>query len=251
MTKIIGFAHAKQSGKSTACKFLKNWVLQQKVLGKIPVSCDQGHYGFEQEVEFSKYRNAKIYSFADELKETCINLFGIDRALIYGGEKEKNTLTKFKWENMPGVIEKSLAEYVHEHYETSNGFTIDLREYGLVIHDPGPMSVREFMQYFGTGICRKIYENIWVDATMRKIQHDGCDFAFIEDTRFGDSEGTAIHAAGGKIIKFLRRPFPDDNHESEVDMLNYEADATIDNRNMTVEEKNEEVLRVVQSWGWL
>lgn len=44
----------------------------------------------------------KHYSFAGALKEICNGLFDLDNAQCYGTDQEKNTLTWFRWQDMPG-----------------------------------------------------------------------------------------------------------------------------------------------------
>ena len=46
----------------------------------------------------------KLYSFADELKQFCINVFGLRHEQCYGSNEEKNMPTALKWKDMPGII---------------------------------------------------------------------------------------------------------------------------------------------------
>lgn len=245
MTKILGFGHFKQSGKSTSCKFLVQEISKEKSYTDIAGMVDENLC--VPIFEGIKY-SYKVYSFADKLKEFCIDVLGLTKSQCYGSDEDKNSLTHLRWENMPGIS-------VDEEFLYQNSEWFDNYPNALIYHDYGNMTAREVLQYFGTGICRKMYNNVWVDACLRQIKKDnetmyGIDFALIEDCRF-INEADAIRAAGGKVIRFLRRPFPEDNHESEISMIDYPADAVIDNRDMTLEEKNQEVLQIIKNWGWI
>jgi hypothetical protein len=84
------------------------------------------------------------------------------------------------------------------------------------------MTAREFMQFFGTDIMRKIHPNVWANACLNKISKEGSDLAVIADVRF-PNEVEAINKAGGKVLR-LERNVHDDSHDSEValDSKNYD-----------------------------
>ena len=63
-----------------------------------------------------------------------------------------------------------------------------------------PMTAREVMQYVGTDFFRKIYPDVWVDSTIRKIESEAPDLAVIVDCRF-PNETKGVKEAGGKVIK--------------------------------------------------
>lgn len=250
MTKIIAFGHFKQSGKSTSCDFLASYI-KNRYNNNTDFYGNEIIKGLEQNV-----CPVKIYSFADKLKEFCMDVLGLTHAQCYGSDDDKNSLTHLRWENMPGVVSiKEVEEWLIE------GSSIDpsasapclvntLASSGITIHESGFMTAREVLQYFGTGICRKMYPNVWIDACLRQIKKDNCIYALIADCRFSN-EGDAIKSAGGRTIGFQLRPFPEDQHSSEVDMIGYKFDALIDNRKMSLTQKNDAVLQVVKSWGWL
>lgn len=76
MTKIIGFAGRKQSGKTTCSEFV----------AKI----------FNGKIE--PLNSAKIYNFADPLKkDICINILGMTYDQCYGTDEQKNTVTDMEW----------------------------------------------------------------------------------------------------------------------------------------------------------
>lgn len=76
MTKIIGFAGRKQSGKTT---------------------CSEAILDFWNST-MPKELTAKIYNFADPLKkDICINIFGMSYDQCYGSDDDKNSLTDLEW----------------------------------------------------------------------------------------------------------------------------------------------------------
>ena len=206
MTKILGFAGKKQSGKNTCCNFLqmlkfheygvcKNASLNEQ--GQIIVSDLFGEtvsgYDWipltEEYVDISQllenFGACKIYAFADVLKEFAVDVLGLEHNQVYGTNEEKNSPTHLLWENMP----------------TGN--------------NKGPMTGREVLQYFGSDICRKMYENIWFDACIRRIRKDNPELALISDVRF-PNEIKGVQDEGG-IVFGLPRDIVNgkDTHSSE------------------------------------
>lgn len=71
MTKIIGFAGRKQSGKTTCSQTILDFY------NSLPTKHD-----------------VKIYNFADLLKnEICINILGMSHNQCYGSDEDKNSIT--------------------------------------------------------------------------------------------------------------------------------------------------------------
>lgn len=249
MTKILAFGSFKQSGKSSSCEFINQYILNAKSIYQLPEGMDM----FNQEFEGWKYsRGVKIYSFADKLKQFAVECLGLSEAQCYGTDDDKNSLTHLKWEDMPGIIsDKSIWDGLYNQGWLSEDIYTSwtLIKY-LSYHAPGFMTSREVLQYFGTGICRKMYSNVWVDSCLRQIKKDNLDFALLADCRF-KNEAKAVQEAGGKIIGFMRRPFPNDTHQSEIDLIGYPFDATIDNTDLSLEDKNNKVLGLLKDWKWL
>jgi len=76
MTKIIGFAGRKQSGKTTCSEFVLKYYN-----GKI-----------------EPFNKGKIYNFADPLKkDICINILGLTHDQCYGDDISKNQYTEVYW----------------------------------------------------------------------------------------------------------------------------------------------------------
>ena len=194
MTKILGFAGKKQSGKNTCCNFLQMLKFHEYGVCKNASLNEQGQilvsdlFGetvsgldwiplTEEYVDISQllesFRPCKIYAFADVLKEFAVDVLGLEYNQVYGTNEEKNSPTHLLWENMP----------------TGN--------------NKGPMTGREVLQYFGSDICRKMYENIWFDACIRRIRKDNPELALISDVRF-PNEIKGVQNEGGVVFGLPR-----------------------------------------------
>jgi hypothetical protein len=206
MTKILGFAGKKQSGKNTCCNFLQMLKFHEYGVCKNASLSEEGHilvsdlFGetvsgsdwiplTEEYVDISQllenFGACKIYAFADVLKEFAVDVLGLEHNQVYGTNEEKNSPTHLLWENMPTG------------------------------HNKGPMTAREVLQYFGSDICRKMYENIWFDACIRRIRKDNPELALISDVRF-PNEIKGVQKEGG-IVFGLPRDIVNgkDTHSSE------------------------------------
>ncbi len=220
--KILGIAGRKQSGKNTTANILHGIVLKEHGLvkdwsigleGQLMILTDNskaeegwGEFdvtrkdqAFTQYAEHSMWPHVKLYSFADSLKWICRELFDIPEECVWGTDEQKNQVQKhLRWENMPGS---------------------DMT---------GPMTARQFMQYLGTDIMRKMYEPVWVKSCLKKIQREQSELAILADVRF-PNEAKAIEDAGGKVVRLTRQVF-DDNHSSEVALDDYPFTDYIDNK---------------------
>lgn len=181
---IIAIAGRKQSGKTTSCEF---------IIEKFYAKTKQ---------------KAKIYNFADPLKDLCQNILGLNYNQCYGTDDEKNELVNCHWDNKQ-------------------------------------LSAREVMQFLGTDIFRKIQKNVWVEATIRLIKKENLPLALVADCRF-PNEVDAIKQAGGLVIKLNRNPF-NSEHLSEqaldIDKYDYSNfDLVINNQAMDIVHKNQEIL---------
>lgn len=224
---IIGISGKKRSGKNTVANFLNGLVMKKNGLiadfrmtdlGELEIltqfqdgSTDWGildlyrkDEAFINSVKDMLWPFVKNYSFADALKATAVELFELDPSSVYGSEEERATPTHLLWENMPGNV-KAGTDYT----ESSNS------PYPCIeINKRGPMSGRDFMQYWGTDIARKMYKNVWINCTLKNILREGSELALITDVRFPD-EIEAIKKAGGLVIR-LDKVTNNDTHISEV-----------------------------------
>ena len=247
MSNIIAFAGAKQSGKTTSVNFLHGHEMKSHNFikeffideaGRLVVNAkylddndkefeSMGVFDvFQESQTFADYASStfwpfvKAYNFADPLKRLCISLFGLDREQCYGTDEQKNSLTDILWDN---VSQDS----------------------------SGRMTAREFMQAFGTDICRKIKDDVWVSLCIKQIKDENPNLALIGDCRF-KNEIDVVHEAGGKVIYFTRNSESSDGHDSEkASEYKDHYDCIIDNTNTSVEEQNKLVLEQIQAWGIL
>lgn len=171
--------------------------------------------------------DVNTYSFADPLKKNiCVDLLGLTPQQCWGSDEDKNSLTDIRWENMPGN---------------------DNKIYGF-------MTAREVMEVIGTKIFRKIKDNIWVEATLNEIKKDNADIALLLDNRF-PNEVDPILDIGGYVIRLTRNPF-NSSAEPEVALDPDKYDwskfsCIIDNRHISIEEKNDLIYRFMTEKGIL
>lgn len=174
---------------------------------------------------------AKIYSFATPLKEFCINTLGLDREKTYGGDADKNSLTHIRWETLPGVVcseedYRSFRKWVSRRKYHVGG--IKFIEPVFCYHEPGYMTIREVLQYFGSDFCRQIYEQCWTSQLVNTIKREGLPYAFVADMRF-DNEAAALKESGANLI-YLTRQISEDSHKSEKGFSSLDIfDNVIDN----------------------
>ena len=278
--KILGISAKKQGGKNTAANYLNGVILKKTGAIKDFTVLDNGELNVLTEFEdgtedwgiLDLYRKdeayrasaeetvwpyVKNYSFADILKEVSVNLFGLKPESVYGNEEQRAAPTHLLWENMPGVVTQKLPGQHFKKVEGRLGYYYEIQEFEddtpesyhlpLVYHKPGQMSGREFLQFFGTEIGRKIHGPIWINATMNKILAEQSGLAIITDVRFPD-EVMAIKNAGGMVIRLTRQIDGEDRHASEVsldpdvfdwDNFNY----VINNQDLTIKETSDLISR--------
>lgn len=255
--KILGLSGRKQSGKNTICNYIFGSTLvdlgilvhrdidaEGRLIGKAlihdevtnenkyqtnyvdPMSRDQ-----QMQELFSKYvwPFVKVYSFADPLKEFCIKVMGLTEEQCYGTNEDKNSPTRYTWGDFSFCLDPLRIDGFHDEH----------------------MTARDILQVFGTDVMRKIYNNIWVQATINRILRNQSDISIVCDVRF-PNEVKGIQDAGGKVIRLLRAPFAnEDQHASETALDDYgEFDVTIDNRELTISQTNQKIVETLLSWGW-
>tara|TARA_Y100000114_G_scaffold157101_1_gene187080 strand:- start:1405 stop:2148 length:744 start_codon:yes stop_codon:yes gene_type:complete len=224
---ILGISGRKQAGKNTAANILHGIVLKDHDLindwsigpkgelivetkdssgwGEFDITRKDSH--FIEYAEHSMWPFVKLYSFADAVKWMCTDLLDIPYECVWGTDDQKNQSQQhLLWENMPGVTTKS-----------------------------GPMTAREFMQFFGTDIMRKIYAPIWTNNTIKRINTEQSQLAIVADVRF-PNEVEAINNAGGTVIRLTRKLGDDDKHSSEIALDDYPFTNYIDNSDGSIEE---------------
>jgi hypothetical protein len=262
MTRILAFSGKKQSGKSTSSNFIHGYQLRAFGIIENFAITDKGElliksknedgYGLldakREDDEFAEWAiynmwpYIKSYSLAAPLKTIATELFDINPENVYGTNEQKNEkIEHLRWENMPGVVTESwLLNQLEEDFPTL----------GLKYHKPGPMTAREFMQFLGTDVMRKMYDNVWCGALIKTVKHQSPLLAVVDDVRF-ENEVKAIQDAGGKVIRLTRSENSDD-HPSETGLDNYNNfDGVIENENLEIQETNKEIISLLGEWGWL
>lgn len=279
MTTIVAIAGAKQSGKSTTVNYLHGYEMKRHGFikhfdispeGKLIVNAiyrDEDNRPFEsagifdldqKNQEFIEYASNSFwpfvrgFSFAEPLKELCLNLFGLEPEKVYGTDEQKNSLTKLKWVDMPGVIIYDSDDMCDEVYSVleEEGIAENFYFKYLPSDEEQFMTGREFMQYLGTDILRKIYSKIWTDYCLNNIKNTSPDLALISDCRF-ENEINAIQSNGGKVIYLTRNRKPGSHSSEQAGSYIELYDAIIDNSNMTITEQNEAIKEKLCEWGIL
>jgi hypothetical protein len=218
MAHIIAFTGKKQSGKNTQANYLAGEILLTKqVIDKyevnasgellvptiligleepimMPIDLARRDEAFLRDAPALIWPHVKLFSFADPLKDICMNLFDLTYDQCYGSNEAKETLTGVKWENLPHYIRLKNAQKD----KCPKGF----------------MTAREIMQHVGTEIVRRTYENAWANNCIRRILADKPGVAMICDCRF-PNEVEVVRQAGGKVIR-LARDVSNDKHVSET-----------------------------------
>lgn len=271
-TKVIAFAGKKQSGKSSAANFLAGYILTQakrkedwlplpktfqiddngqliidtKIVNENGVEeCRNGILDLRnKDVRFIDFAEkfiwpyVKIYSFADSLKEVAGRLFGLTYEQLYGSDEQKNSLIGIKWNQMAKMVDNRYLKIIRAQKRMNKN-----------------MTAREFLQFFGTNICRTLYDNCWIDDTVRRIIYDNYPFAIIDDCRFTNEVIAIKDQLNGRVIKLTRELEGSvDEHQSENDLIY--ADFThqgtiINNRDLDIREKNQAILDYVYNRGLL
>jgi hypothetical protein len=261
--KLLAFSGKKSSGKTTTA----NWIIGQQMCAIqmvswirinakgqliIPAVVDgeliNGIFDpMSPDPDVQKmlaqyiWPSVKLYSFANTLKLSVMAIFGLSYDQVNGTNDQKNQLTQYKWGQFWPFLNKSTKKMVISKYDNTYQAQSSY------------MSGREILQVFGTDIGRRINENVWGDACLREVQNDQPKLAIVTDCRF-PSEVQAIQEAGGKVIRFLRAPFADqDEHSSEQALDNYPLenfDYVFDNRELSVEEQNKLTNELLTEWGY-
>lgn len=260
MTQVIGFAGKKQSGKNTSCNFVTMIKMKELGLAKdIRINEETGeievkdilgdtidnHDWFPFTPEHvnieALYETVgpfcKIYALADALKSIAIHVLGLPAEKVYGTDKQKQEKCHLRWENMPGVITEMLPELDDDEAIEVAGrlgpYYQKLRS-GVIYHPPGQMTIREVLQFMGTEIFRKMYDTVWVDTLLRKIEAEKPEIAVVCDVRF-PNEMTLLREAGASVIGLTRDIFESkDTHASEQIDFSL-CDLVIENQEMDIE----------------
>jgi hypothetical protein len=133
---------------------------------------------------------------------------------------------------MPGVVTPQVVDGMMSSWE--EGRQDFLEGVGLISHEPGPMTARQFLQFLGTDVMRKMYGPIWINSCIRRIQQEQSELAIIADIRF-PNEAEAVEKIGGDLWRLNRVPFSDDKHSSEIALDDYPFKTVIDNADSSID----------------
>lgn len=223
MPKFIVFAGKKQSGKSTAAKY---------VSGCLPV--------------------AKVVSFADPIKEFCKKALGLTDTQINGSDEDKNSPTNVMWNNLPDDIRVRYGRRLSE-FEISTWKSIFTTPCGVdhtIVPARGYMTAREVMQVFGTDMIRNYFgQDIWAEALFRNYRDVLNKFIIVDDCRFPNEADIALRH-GATLIRLTRDVCAKDNHASETALDLYPIEKytyVLDNSNLTIDETRKKLREILDA----
>ncbi len=239
--KIVLLAGAKASGKTTAATAIYGYTLTQR--GAIPnAQIDQSGrmsivYDKEKnegivfdidnkDPEFLEFKNRQTskyvnhVGFADELKRVSSQLFGLDHAKLIGTNDQKNELSHIKWADMNKLLPAKKKKK-------------DAPEF---------MTNREFLEVFGTDICRTIYGNCHILSAHKKLTALSPEVGIIPDCRFTNEFEFFENLTDVEVVKIK---FARNVHNSEAESENglkdvddSRYDLVIHNEELSLSEKN-------------
>lgn len=273
---IIAISGRKSAGKNVLSTFISQYYAYRKCYpyanfiydaSKSFLRTNETLYNFIQ-------NNVGMYSFADTLKEFCIETLGLERIQCYGTDEQKNTPTQYKWEDVKDAYLRWKFGDKEWSFVTKGIMTIPIDFHPL--HDGKPekiedrqsfysstngiwepslrtgfMTAREVMQLFGTDLIRHTFGNVWASSTIRRIKNQRKPLALISDHRFID-ESEAVLRSGGYILRLTRTPFGySDSHESEAALDNFDWNKehcfVIDNQKMSEDEQNKAAVDILET----
>lgn len=255
--KVLLLHGKKQSGKTSAANFIcgevlkKNGVITNYTLTEkgdlvVPANTESGEgildlqsTNIQNIIYYTKtiWPHVKVYNFADELKRIAISLFGLSWEQCYGEDEQKNTFTNVKWKDFAGVLSSRAI------YRLKNEGKYNRR-----------MTGREFLQFFGTEVCRKIYPGCHAKNVINRIREEKPDLAIIADLRFYKDELDIVSAEKGfkvKAVKFTKKVEENEEHSSEASIKDKYMDIVIDNADLKRSEKELILKNYLKECGWL
>lgn len=171
----------------------------------------------------------QIKKFADKLKQCTSIITGIPRFDLESNEVKNSNLPE-EWSTYK--FKAGNGEYYHF------GTKRDIETYNKHGFNVEPLSVRAFLQKFGTDACRdNIHPDFWVNALF--ADYKPSDNWIITDVRF-PNELNAVDQRDGLCLRLTRNSDNKSNHISETALDNAVFDYVIDNDG-TIEELIEKV----------
>lgn len=253
--KLVIIGGSKQSGKTTAGTAIYGYALASNGLIPNAKFDDQGQMRIvyreetnegiifdidSQDEEFVKFKNDTFghlinhANFADELKNTSANLFGLDPIKIRGTNAQKNEPSHIKWSN----IYKFLSA------QQKKKFKDKIDDY---------MTNREFLEVFGTDIAREIDPLCHIRSAYEKLVRLNPKIGLILDLRFENELDFFDDKKDVYTIR-LNRKIEKSDKPSEIGLDHLPASRfslDLDNTKMTVMEKNQEIINFLIQVGVL
>lgn len=233
MANIIGMSGRKQSGKNTAANYLSGSILKSK--------------GMVQDFQIDSEGNLLIKT-TDRNQNVGWGVFDLTRKdFQFTSYAEKEIWPYVKIYHFADYLKKISIELFDLTPQQVYGTDEDKNT-----ETPYGMTSREFLQYLGTDVMRKIKDTVWVDSTLNTIKKENTEVAIIPDVRF-PNEVKAIHQAGGIVVRLTRDP-----HESEhgcetaldADKFNWdEFDYVVDNSNSDIDKLIVDMQQLQKKWG--
>lgn len=245
MTRLLALSGRSQAGKTCIANWVSGLFMQNVGLIDyhyvdgdgdliVPVEIDKKIEDkvlrFNRETLWMKenvYPYIKQYSFADKLKQFCMEVFGATWENMNGTNAQKNEESHIEWTSVPKEVR---------------------------IKKSGVLTWREVMQVYGTDIVRKLDPGAWVRSCINQVGLEQPDIAIITDCRFPD-EVLGVQQVGGHVIRLTRNPLNSDHSsESALDPENFDQskfDLVLDNSVMTVGEQNKAVVEYLNILGYI
>jgi len=229
--KIIGISGRKQSGKNTVANYINGDILKR--------------LGMVKDFSINNDGQLEISTVFKDGKE-AYGVFDVTRKDIeFVDYAQKELWSHVKIYHFADYLKSMCIDLFDldqkQVYGTDQDKNTDTK-YG--------MTAREFLQYFGTDIMRKIKDDVWVDYTIKTILKEQSSVAIIPDVRF-PNEVDAIHNIGGHVLRLTRDPQSSDHPcETALDNNVYSwdnFDGIITNEQSTIEQ----LITQLDSFNWL
>lgn len=222
MLQPVIFVGKAQSGKDTSCD----------IIGQLKITSQK-------------------FAFATPLKEFCHNVLGVEKEKLWGTNEQKNFPTHLRFSDLVRVVGPERAEHIDPI---------------LLKYPDNFLTGRQVLQYWGSDVCRVFYPDCWANATLKAMQTEvserieqaclGLDekfFGLICDARFPNELECFIKHGFTPITFHLARNPLNQSHKSEVAFDKYDFSKVpnyhrIDNSDMTLEEKNQVVLNIMEQY---
>lgn len=232
MVKIIGISGRKQSGKNTCANYISGYIL--KSLGLI----------YDMNINQHGELEIKTQDQTGSIDWGVLSLLRKDNE--FSSYAEHGIWPHVKIYHFADYLKKICVDLFDLEPKQVYGTDVDKNT-----DTPYNMTAREFLQYLGTDVMRKIKDTVWVDVTIKKILEEQSSVAIIPDVRF-PNEVQAIHQAGGCVIRLTRDPHRS-QHPCEIalDEEHYNwsnFDHIINNDSASLETLVNELNKI--SWRW-